>query len=66
MALTDMERLLIRFLKEIGMEKEETAWTVLSLKTTQQQIEMIKWIAAQKDPTVQQILEKTSDIRDII
>ena len=62
MALTDVERLLIRFLKESGMEKEETAWTVLSLETTQQQIELIKWIASKGRATPQEILNKTSDI----
>lgn len=62
MVLTDLDRLLIRFLKECKMEEEEIVGTMLFLETIPNKQAMVKWIASKKNPTPQEIMNKTTDI----
>lgn len=62
MALTDVDRLLIRFLRECKMNEQEIIGTMLFLETIPNKKEMVKWIASKGRPTPQEILNKTSDI----
>ena len=55
MALTQVERLLIRQLAECGMDEDEIVAVVLCLETMEKKIQMIKWIASEKHPTPQEI-----------
>lgn len=57
-SLTEAEKILIRILKCMGLDEDETVGTVLSLDTPEKQDMLVDFIEMNRDATSQEILRE--------
>ena len=62
MALTPVEKLLVRGLKIFGASEDETVSIGLLLETEEQQFEMMYWMADNPEATPSDLIGKALDI----
>ena len=56
--LTESEKILIRILKCMGLDEDETVGTVLSLDTEEKQDMLVEFIGTHREATSQEILRE--------